>query len=347
MLICYQIKGTMAIKIPRLGSSSRNRKTVAESFNDLGFGTKYTSEGQRLINKDGSFNVKRTGLKHWTPYQDMVEMSWTNFSLLIICIFCLVNSFFAILYVIIGIDSLSGVMPKNLLEDFANAFFFSVQTFTTVGYGSISPQGIFVNIVASIDALVGLMSFALATGLFFARFSKPKAQIIFSDYAIIAPYKEMTGFEFRIANLRNNRLINLKATLIMSWLENDKGEKKRRFFPLKLERNTVTLLPLNWTIVHPIEADSPFFQNTAEDLIRREAEVLIMIEAYDETYAQTVNVNRSYTAKEMIWNVKFDPMYHYDDEEGITILQLDQINKVHEDLGMQNIINKNSGNNCL
>ena len=337
----------MAIKIPGLGSNSRKKRSFNETFNDLGFGSKYTSEGQRLINKDGSFNVRRVGVGRWTPYQDMVEMSWTYFFFLIIGIFCLVNSFFAIIYIIIGIDSLSGVVPKNLFEDFANAFFFSVQTFTTVGYGSISPQSILINIVASIDALVGLMSFALATGLFFARFSKPKAQIIFSDYAIIAPYREITGFEFRIANLRDNRLINLKATLIMSWLEMEKGEKKRRFFPLKLERNTVTLLPLNWTIVHPIEEDSPFYLKSKEELIQKEAEVLIMIEAYDETYAQTVNVNRSYTANEFMWNVKFDPMYHYDEEESTTVLHLDQINNVSKELTIQKVLKENSNNNCI
>ncbi len=330
--ILVNLTRPMAIRIPGFGNNSKRERNNPEKFEDLGFGTKYTGEGNRLINIDGSFNVRRIGLGRWTPYQDLVEMSWTRFFLLIVLFFCLVNLFFAMIFVLIGIDSLSGVAPKNIFEDLANAFFFSVQTFTTVGYGSISPQGVLVNVVASFDALVGLMSFALATGLFFARFSKPKAQIIFSERAIIAPYRGISGFEFRIANLRNNRLINLHATVILSWLDtlND-GKKKRRFATLALERDRVNLFPLNWTIVHPIDENSPFYQKTAKELIEKEAEALVMIEGYDETYAQNVHVNRSYTANEIIWDVCFDPMYYFDDEEGTTILRLDKISSVRKE----------------
>ena len=167
---------------------------------------------------------------------------------------------------------------------------------------------------------MGLIAFALATGLFFARFSKPKAQILFSEKAIIAPYQGGTGFEFRIANLRNNRLIDLKATVIMSWLEDVDGNMKRKFTPLPLERDKVTLFPLNWTIVHPIDEKSPFYKKTETDVDEMKAEILVMLQGYDETYAQNVHVNRSYTFFEIEWNVSFDPMYHYDDEDSITIL---------------------------
>ncbi len=296
---------------------------------DLGFGDKLNETGQRLINKDGSFNVVKTGMAAWTPYQDLVEMSWGKFFLIILIFYVFVNSVFALGFVIIGIDAISGVHDGGFSLDFAHAFFFSIQTFTTVGYGAMSPVGFAANVFASLDALVGLMAFALATGLFFARFAKPKAMLAFSNKAIIAPYYDITSFQFRIANRRDNKIINLKATVTMSWLEKtEEGKKVRRFAPLELEREKVMLLPLNWTIVHPITEDNPLYKKTAADLREMEVEFLILLEGYDESYAQVVYCSSSYSSQEINWGVKFAQMYYFQPEKNHTVLELGCIDKV-------------------
>ncbi len=303
--------------------SSRNSSAKPQNNNDVGFGTKLTASAGRLINRDGSFNVERLGYTSWTPYQWLVEMSWGQFFLVIFVFYCLSNAFFALLYLAVGIESLSGVQPSTFVENFGEAFFFSVQTFTTVGYGAISPEGVGANIIAATGALVGLMAFALATGLFFARFSKPRAQILFSKQAIITPYQDIMGFQFRIANIRNNKLINLEARVTMSWLEDQNGQMQRRYAPLPLERDKVFLFPLNWTIVHPITEDSPLFEKDLDDLVKMQAEFIILIQGYDETFAQNVHTTGSYTFDEIQMGVRFDSMYHA--EKGRTVLELDKI----------------------
>ena len=167
------------------------------------------------------------------------------------------------------------------------------------------------------------MSFALATGLFFARFSKPEAQIIYSKNALITPFKKGTAFQFRIANLRNNKIINLEAKVNMTWVEEIDGLKRRRFSSLNLERDKIFLFPLNWTIVHSISKESPLYGKSMTELSKMQTEFLILVEGYDETFAQIVHTNNSYTWDEIIWDVRFETMYR--PEKGKTFLELDKI----------------------
>lgn len=313
----------MAIKNPF-------RNTKVKETDDLGFGTRITGERDRLIAKDGNFNVERAGLKSWGPYQDLVEMSWGKFFGVVVVFFVVVNILFALLLNAIGIDCLNGVQEGTWLRNFEQAWFFSVQTFTTVGYGSISPSCISTNFVAAAIALVGLMSAALATGLLFVRFSKPTSQLIFSKNAIITPFRDGLSFQFRIANKRNSRLINLDVKLTMSWVEaNESGIKARKFARLKLEREKVVMLPLNWNIVHPIDEESPFWQRTPADLKEMNVEVIVLIEAFDESFSQTIYTNSSYCDEEFLYDVKWKPMYYPDPNgSGKTILDLSAIDEV-------------------
>ena len=315
------------LKNPFNRSSS---KSSSEQESDLGFGTGITTAGQRLINRDGSFNIVRRGMGAWRPYQSLVEMSWTHFLAVVALFYIATNALFAVTFVFIGVDSLSGAPAGySLAEDFVFAFFFSIQTFTTVGYGAISPTSPASNIIASIDALVGLMSFALATGLLFARFSKPKASILFSNSAVIRPYKDTpyNSFQFQIVNRRNNRLINLLAKVTISWVEDMNGEKARRFALLELERDRVFLFPLNWVIVHVIDKDSPLWGKNEEEIRAMEPEFIALIQAYDETFAQDVHANSSYTCDEVWWNRRFESMY-FPDENGQTILELERVHHI-------------------
>jgi inward rectifier potassium channel len=262
-------------------------------------------------------------------------MSWIKcIWVFILFLFC-INFLFACLYVSIGVDALHGVVSSTFLQNLGNAFFFSIETFTTVGYGTVSPTGFAAHFLSSMDAFAGLMSFAFATGLFFSRFSKPRAEILFSKNAIIAPYRGISSFQFRIANLRNNKIINHEAQVVITYLEkNDDGKPERRFKALKLERDKVFLFPLNWTIVHPFEKDSPLYKKSEEEVKEMNAEVLILLKGFDETFAQEVHSNSSYTWDEVQWNAKFKMMYHDDEEKGM-ILELDKIDHL-EYLGAKN-----------
>lgn len=314
------------MRIPKLKFKSGTKG--APELQDPGFGTKITHSTDRLINKDGSYNIIREGQQVWTAYQSLVEMSWTNFFLYVIFYYLSVNLLFGIGFMLIGVEKLSGVIASYWLNDLAEAFFFSVQTFTTVGYGAVNPQGIAANVLASADALVGLISTALATGLFFARFSKAQSQLIFSKDALIAPYRDTDqfSFQFRIANLRESRIINLRASVILSWVDNDKvGGPTRRFFTLPLERNQVNLLPLNWTIAHIIDKKSPIHNWAPRDFTNHQAEVIIFIEGFDESFGQKIHVSSSYTCREIRWNARYLPMYY--PQSGKTVLNLDAIHE--------------------
>lgn len=314
------------MRIP--GFTHKPTSKGAPDLEDPGFGTRITDSADRLINKDGSYNIIREGQQVWTAYQSLIEMSWTRFFVCVIVYYLAVNIFFGLGFVLIGVENLSGVTATYWLENLAEAFFFSVQTFTTVGYGAISPHGIGANLLASAVALVGLISTALATGLFFARFSKAQAQLIFSKDAIISPYrgtKEMS-FQFRIANLREGRIINLRASVILSCVAEDAfGRLSRRFYNLPLERNQVNLLPLNWTIVHVIDTNSPILGWEPRDFTLRQAEVIIFLEGFDESFGQKVHVSSSYTCHEIRWNARYLPMYY--PRAGKTVLDLDAIHE--------------------
>ncbi|WP_116106754.1 ion channel [Lewinella sp. IMCC34191] len=296
------------------------------SEEDLGLGDKVARvPGTRLINTDGSFNVIRRGLSLFAPYQNLVEMSWPRFIALTLASYTVCNLLFAVGFYLIGTDHLNGVRGGLTgWGPFLECFYFSIQTFTTVGYGSIAPISAASNALATLLALFGWVSLALVTGLFFARFSRPTRLLVFSERAIVAPFRDgRQSLQFRIANKRDGNLINLTARVVLTWLEEEAGELKRHFHPLTLERDFVSLFPLNWTIVHPIDEESPMHGWSREDYCRRYSELLITIEGYDRIFAQQLTMHNSYTYQEMEWNVRFRPMYQ--EREATTELYLSHI----------------------
>jgi inward rectifier potassium channel len=281
---------------------------------DLGFGAVVSRESrQRLLNRDGSFNVDRRGLSLLTSlslYHSLLTMQWWKFLSLLTLSYIFANVIFALGYLLCGPGSLENSANLNLGTGFARAFFFSVETFATIGYGNIAPVRLASNTLMTVESLFGLLGFALATGLIFARFSRPTAQIIFSKSAIVAPYKDATAFEFRITNARRNQIIELEAQVLFARFEEEEGRSVRRFYPLTLERKRVTFFPLSWTIVHPIDEASPLYGLTNEDLARSHAEFLILLKGIDETFSQTVHTRSSYQAEEVIWNAKFGDVFN-------------------------------------
>jgi inward rectifier potassium channel len=297
------------------------RKTPEEQARDrdLGFGAVVGRESrQRLLNADGSFNVTRSGLgllETIAPYQQLLTMSWTGFLTGVAVVYLVCNLLFAVAYVLCGTSALLGPGSDMLGGEFSRAFFFSVQTFATIGYGQIGPNGFGPNAIVTAEALVGLMFQALATGLLFARFSRPTASILFSRSALVAPYQDGTSLQFRIANRRKNQIIQLEAQVLFSAMEPDgRGGRVRRYYALPLERNKVTFFPLTWTIVHPITDGSPLSGKTAADLASAEVEILVLLSGIDDTFAQTVHARSSYRADEITWHARFASIYERGDE---------------------------------
>jgi inward rectifier potassium channel len=280
---------------------------------DIGFGTKITGPATRLVNKDGNFNVKRVGqpFMSWLNlYNRLIIMSWTKFGLLILLVFLIANIIFGSIYYLIGTQHMQGVIGESAFEKFSESFFFSAQTLTTVGYGRISPVGFWASFIAAIESLLGLLSFALATGLLYGKFSRPVAHIGYSNFALVSPYLETQALMFRIVNERSHQLIEVSAEAVLSRLENtEDGSKTRKYYSLKLERNKVNFFPTNWTIVHAITEESPLFEQTEADLKEGEAEILVLIKGFDDSFAQTVHSRNSYLFDEIVWNAKFDIMH--------------------------------------
>lgn len=280
---------------------------------DLGFGS-VVSQAQRtrLLNRDGTFNVRRRGLHFWTQlnsYHALLTMRWWKFNALLAVSYLFINLAFAVGYLACGPGALRG---DNGNGSFAQAFFFSVETFSTIGFGNIVPSTHLAATLVVVEAFVGLTSVAIATGLLFARFSRPTAEIVYSRIGVIAPYFNKTGFMFRITNARQNQIIDLTARVIMSRFEQIDGRMQRRYHQLKLERDTVAFFPLAWTIVHPIDHDSPIYGWDQAMMDAAATEFLVLLTGLDETFAQQVHSRTSYTAQDVRWNAKFVSMYEDD-----------------------------------
>jgi inward rectifier potassium channel len=286
---------------------------MKEDLRDLGFGARVAQDSrQRLLNRDGSFNVVRKKLPFLgalSPYHYLLTISWVRFNLLVLCSYLVFNLVFACAYYAAGKGALSGAEGISEESQFMEDFFFSVQTSTTIGYGRIAPLGIAANILASVEALFGLLGFALATSLMFARFSRPEAKILYSDRALVAPYRGMSGVMFRIANQRNSQLIQVGVRVLLSRMEQGPAGRTRRFVTLALERDEVVFFPLTWTVVHPVDESSPFLGLTEEAFRASEPELLVLLTATDDTSGQTIHSRTSYTADEIVWGAKFTDVF--------------------------------------
>lgn len=273
---------------------------------DPGLGTLYGKTVTRMMNPDGSYNIIRVGAvnKFRDVYKFLIDLPLLYFILLLIGAFIIVNSIFALLYLIIGIEYINGVAPE--LHPFAASWYFSAQTFTTVGYGTLSPKGDLTSIVAAFEAFFGLIAFAMATGLIYGRFSKPSARIAFSNNIIVTSHKDGKAVMFKMVNLRNNVLLNTKINALVSQLNTeDDSSFARKYYSMKFEVDFVRYFPLTWTLVHPIDEESPFFEKDLDQILALETEVLILIEAFDETFSQNVLQKHSYAHHQWKEKVKF------------------------------------------
>jgi inward rectifier potassium channel len=309
--------------LPEKQASQKRRlkQYMAKKVIDPGFGEKYTAQTKRIINPDGSVNVVRrnTEVGIRDLYQYLINMRWRYFLLLVILFYLFVNLLFSGLYYLAGIENLKGIPDGRILLQFLNVYFFSVQTLTTVGYGGILPAGIPANIVASIEAMSGWLFFALTTGLLYGRFSRPVSRILFSRNALIVPGEKFNRLMFRIVNQRSNMILDLKAKVLVMFIDKSNGQHNRQYFNLALERSEVSFFPMNWTIVHEINEDSPLFRKSAQELAALETELLILVNGFDDTFNQILHTRYSYRHEEFIWGARFKRAYEIDAEGNVVV----------------------------
>ena len=306
-----------------------NLKAVLDK--NTGFGTNANSYGGRFVNKNGTANVEKRGLHFlhrisW--YHTMIDMPAWKFMAVIFSFYLIINLCFASVYFAIGIEHLDGIpLTDSDWIKFGQAYFFSAQTFTTVGYGHISPVGFLTSLLAATEALIGLLSFAIATGLFFGRFSKPTAFLKFSHNALIAPYGSGKGLMVRMTPFKNTNFTDAEAKMTLGMSVVEDGVRVNKFYSLKLELERINALTLSWTLVHPIDENSPLYQFAKEDFRNIDGEILVFVKTFDDMFSNTVATRTSYTFDEVVFGARFVPMYKRSADNTKTILDLDKLNQ--------------------
>ncbi len=301
-------------------------KAAQAPSDNLGFDSRMDRNRKRTINPDGSFNIIRKNdfWREFSLYRWGITCKWSYYWLAVLSVYIVINFLFAGIYLLIGSENIIGIRA-DLGSTYWQCFFFSLQTFTTVGYGGLHPQGVLTNSAAGFEAFLGLMTFAIATGTLYGRYSRPIAHLRYSPNAIIAPFKDMNALMFMIANDSKGNLVEVSAQLNMSWRVKDEyGNDFRKFERLTLEYEKVNMLALTWTIVHPIDEKSMLYNFKPSDFIEKDVELFILITSYDDTFAQIVHSRSSYTGEEIIYGAKFIRPFNIN-EAGETILDLNKV----------------------
>lgn len=265
-----------------------------------------TTNNKKNQTNHKQLNIIRQGSSHspWhDPYHLLLTLDWPWFVGLIGLIYIATNALFAILY-LAGGDCIENARHGY----FWDAFFFSVQTMASIGYGAMYPrlECPYTNALVTIESITGLMVLTIATGLMFARFSNPTAKVLFSKVAVIAPHNGVPTLIFRTANQRHNQIVSadLKVTLVRNEV-NSEGEFMRRFSDLKLVRSQSPIFALSWTVMHQIDEHSPLYGATSESLAETETEIAIVLTGIDDTVSQPIHARHFYMADELLWNHRF------------------------------------------
>lgn len=259
---------------------------------------------QIIKQQDGRLNI--VGMDKWysywrDPYHLLLTLPWSGFLALTVLGYLIANALFALAY-LAGGDGIENARPGN----FFDAFFFSVQTMASIGYGAMHPRTDYANAVVTVEALTGLMGLAMGTGLMFARFSKPTARVTFSRIAVITPYEGVPTLMFRAANQRRNQILEAQMRVrLMRDEVSVEGQFMRRVYDLKLIRSQNPMFSLSWTAMHPIDEQSPLYGITPEFLDKAETSLVVTLNGLDETVSQTIHSRHIYVCKDILWNMRF------------------------------------------
>ncbi|RXK61830.1 Inward rectifier potassium channel Irk [Lacibacter luteus] len=317
-------------------TSTKSRlNRLAKENKETGLNVNSRQSGGRFFQKDGRPNVRFRGVSYmqrFSVYQYMLKLPTWKFILFIACAYMIVNLLFACIYFFVGVHHLGGMEEITVLGKFWEAFFFSTQTLSTVGYGHVFPDSLTSNSIAAFESFTGILMLALATGLIYGRFSQPKPYLKYSSIALFAPFKDGYALMFRFAPFKQHFLtdVEVKVTCVMRYTENE-TERKNAFYSLDLELSKANSLASNWTIVHTINENSPLYQLTRKEIADAETEILVYVKGYDEEYANIVVSRSSYSFEEFIYGAKFDMMYEPSEDKTTTLLHMDKIDSYHEE----------------
>jgi inward rectifier potassium channel len=258
----------------------------------------------RIVPRDGEDGVLTIGLRpSWLRdlYHHTLRVRWWAFALGGAGIYFAANALFALLY-LVQPGSIAQARPGSFLD----AFFFSVQTMTTIGYGEMWPQTVYANFLTTVEVLFGLTLLALATGLLFARFSLPRARVVFSRVAVVMPRDGVPTLVLRLANERANRILEaLVAATLVRDEKTSEGQQMRRFYDLHLVRSRTPIFAMSFTVMHPIDEMSPLHGATPASLVAEDVEIVVTVSGIDETMSQTIHARTSYLPHEIFWGRRF------------------------------------------
>lgn len=294
---------------------------------DEGFGASKNLNTVRFFDKEGNYNIHRKGSLNGIRdvYKYLISINWLLFIIISVLSFLTINLIFSFLYLAVGLNGIQGI--NNSTSDFWNAFFFSVETFTTIGYGALHPASFAVHIIVVIEAFISIISVAFITGLLYGRFSKPSSKILFSDMILFTDHKNNKAIMFKLVNARKSVLLNAKVK-VMLMIEHQKSDDSMKAnHALKLELEAITFFPLTWTVVHSIDESSPLWEVSFDQIIKQNAEVIVLVEAFDETHSQSIFKVKSYAGNQWVNNRKFARSFN-SDETGKIVLDINSINEL-------------------
>ncbi len=277
------------------------------------------------LNKNGTIDTQKIGVKSFSIselYHWLITISWMKFYTVLTITYAGITLFFTIAYLVLDPQNVKGINSVNLVESSWRLFFFSAETLSMVGGVGLVPEGLVNHFILTTESMAALSLLTLITGLLFARFSKQRAVLRYSNKAVVAPHKNGKAFMVRVANAckRQSALVDMKAEVVFIWYESDESNK-RNLHPMKLEMKKVSFIPVSWTIVHPIDDKSPF---TKFDLNQIDFEILVRISATDSITGQVIYCGHAYSKNEIEWDARFKPCYEVT-EHGITLVHLDQV----------------------
>jgi inward rectifier potassium channel len=320
-----------AVTAPNLNDDSLiGTATSPREPDDLGFGRVVAQSVRgRFLNRDGKPNSKKYGLgaqRGMRLYLGALSASWPAFFAWMMGALLLLNGFFALAYSALGSAALRGTDQMGLSDPFLRAFTFSVGVFTTTGTGSMYAYGPTANWLVNIESFVGPIALVIAFGVMIARLTRPRMRLAFSESAIVAPYEGGRGLMFRIVNLQPGELSDVRVRVNLAWYEEIDGVRERNFHPLELERDSVEMFTLHWTVVHPITASSPLAGMTPERLAASQAEFLIFVTALEETFSTRVTTRTSYIWDEIRWDVKFASIFA-NGPDGVIAIDVERLSR--------------------
>lgn len=282
-------------------------KTRAVRVEDPGIGTTFERPLERLMAKDGKFKVDRIGQVSGMRegFVALATMPIWRLVLTFVMGYLTMNLIFGSLYMLIGVEQMGNANMTTLTTRWMSAIGMSVQTLTTVGYGSLFPNSPATWGLAAVEGVFGILGFSLISAVIYARFARPNTRIAYSDKALIAPFKEGWSLQLRLANRRTTMLMEIEARLMLVMADVDEQGERLNYYNLKLQFDRVSFLPLSWTLVHPILPESPLAGITNADLIERRAEVILVLKGIDEGYMQQVITRHSFRFDEIVWGGRY------------------------------------------